>query len=136
MCYTAEELEEKINILPPVDYKKVDEILQSEKMRSINWLKSAIEKSKDIFKPLSEFDILDNRLDELSEKMRNSEENQTEELKNLVLTLANKDKIMRKYYRYKLLSKILRGKKGEHYIKKAQIYHEKVRRIRELQKNF
>ena len=46
--------------------------------------------------------------------------------------LAQKEKIFRKYYRYKILSKILFGKKRKHYKQKRSKYKSYVRRIREL----
>ena len=56
--------------------------------------------------------------------------NKTNEL-NLAV---NKVNIYSSYYKYKFLSKILFGRKREHYIHKAEIYHEKVREYRKLKK--
>ena len=44
---------------------------------------------------------------------------------------ANKKHICYSYYRYKILSKVLFGKKRKHYKEKAAIYHEKVLRIKD-----
>ena len=50
-----------------------------------------------------------------------------------VLTLlTQKNSIYWHYYRYKILAKFTFGKKRKHYTAKRDLYHEKVRRIREL----
>lgn len=54
---------------------------------------------------------------------------------NLNISLiANKNTIFKKYYRYKILSKLLFGKKREHYKWNAAMYYENVRKVRNLQK--
>ena len=65
IVYTAKELEEKARTLSPIDYDQVDAILEAEKERSLAWLYNAIEEDKDVRKPLSEYDILDNRCDRI-----------------------------------------------------------------------
>lgn len=65
MIYSIIELKEKLDNLSPIDYEKVDRILETEKERSIQWLCNAIEEGKRMKKPLSTFDMADGRIDEL-----------------------------------------------------------------------
>jgi lipopolysaccharide biosynthesis glycosyltransferase len=48
----------------------------------------------------------------------------------MILLMMNKNVIYRKYYKYKLLSKITFGEKRRRYKEKREYYHEKVRKIR------
>lgn len=65
MIYSSVELKDKLDNLPPIDYEKVDRILEAEKERSLQWLCHAIEEGKKMKKPLSTFDMADGRIDEL-----------------------------------------------------------------------
>lgn len=51
-----------------------------------------------------------------------------------IFTIRNKLRIFRKYYWYKLLSKITSGKRRKHYIAKRHLWHGQVCRLRELKK--
>ena len=51
------------NVVEPIDYDAVYKILDQEKLRSLKWLKDAIDKNEK--KELSTFDILDERIDEI-----------------------------------------------------------------------
>ena len=64
----------------------------------------------------------------------NENQKEIEQLKYNLKLLQQKDTIYKKYYRYKVLSKILFGKKREHYNQKAKKYHKMVRKLRNLSK--
>lgn len=64
MCYSFKEIDKKLKNLKPIDYEKVDEILKTEREHSINWLQNAINSKLDK-KSFTEFDILDDRIDDL-----------------------------------------------------------------------
>ena len=84
--------------------------INSKISESKEWLLNAIE--SDIgAKAFSTYDILESRI---------------EELKGITNILLNKNKIYYTYYRYKWLAKLLVGKKRQHYIEKAKIFHNKV----------
>ncbi len=101
-----------------IDYSKIENILNNKIAESKEWLLNAIE--SDIgAKAFSTYDILESRI---------------EELKGITNILLNKNKIYYTYYRYKWLAKLLVGKKRQHYIEKAKIFHNKVRQIRKLEK--
>lgn len=68
MCYSFEEIDKKLGALKPVDYEKVDKILNLEKERSLSWLQNAINSKMDK-KSFTEFDILDGRIDDLMFKL-------------------------------------------------------------------
>lgn len=65
MVYSMQELESRYRNLPPIDYVKVDEILNREREKSKQWLCVAIEEDKEKCKSMTSFDILDGRLDEV-----------------------------------------------------------------------
>lgn len=65
MIYSSAALKDKLESLTPIDYEKIDRILESEKGKSLQWLCNAIEEGKKLKKPLSTFDMTDGRIDEL-----------------------------------------------------------------------
>lgn len=121
-----------------IDYDAVFETINNEKEFTINWLKNALEAPK--VKHYSEdeeyirtyFDELENELSGLTLQVIQLKE-QLNHKKNNNLLFA-KFSIYKKYYRYKWLAKLLVGKKRQHYIEKAKIFHNKVRQIRKLEK--
>ena len=68
MVYSEAEMKEKIGTIQPIAYDAVDKIIEREQKNSINWLLHAINDDKDRRKPLSEFDILDSRCDDITRK--------------------------------------------------------------------
>lgn len=65
MVYSASELKDKLEHLGSIDYQQVDNILEAEKKKSLQWLCNAIEEGKKLKKPFSTFDLADARIDEL-----------------------------------------------------------------------
>ena len=66
LVYSIDELQEKMRYIKSIDYNKVEEILTQERKKSRTWLIEALENNKNVRKPLSEFDILDSRCDDIS----------------------------------------------------------------------
>ena len=57
---SLDELKEKSYLLEPMDYTKVNEILASEKEKSLNWLKNALSAPKNV--DFSSFDYLNDKI--------------------------------------------------------------------------
>ena len=89
-----------------INYEKVNSILNKEINRSKEWLQTAL-------------------------SLRHTQH----KVKNEIDFTFDKICLYSKYYRYKLLSTILLGSKRKHYQEKRKIYHEKVRKIRSLEKS-
>lgn len=126
-----------INNEPPINYEKVEPILKKEILNSQEWLINAIE-SKIGYKSYTTFDILDARCDILENKINNLDAKKLHEIiteLELLHLLSKKNKIFRNYYKHKILSKLLRGGGFSGYHKnEAKRLHQKVRRIRQLEK--
>lgn len=101
-------LDQKIN------YDRVNEIWKKEKIRSIEWLKSALEKTKEA----KNEDIADLLLDQI------------EKSKEEIVSYLELPKLRKKYLKYKLLSHLTFGKKRRKYKQKKKILKEKMRLIR------
>lgn len=65
MVYSASELKDRLENLGSIDYRQVDNVLEAEKKKSLQWLCNAIEEGKKLKKPYSTFDMADARIDEL-----------------------------------------------------------------------
>lgn len=121
----------------PIDYDSVHKILEKEKEYTINWLKTALEAPKvrtyteDEEYISTYFDELENELSGLTWQVITLDK----KVKNINQLLLKKNSICKTYYRYKILSKLMIGKKREHYKNKARIYNEKVKQIRQLEKD-
>ena len=99
-------------LLSPFDWIKINNNIKQEVERAECWVKHAMikEKKNKIICP-----------------------NFIEEIQSNTLILINKDKILRQYYKAKILSKILFGKKRKYYKQKRILLKNKLRKIRELQ---
>ena len=137
---SPEEIYNNDELLKPVDFTETNQIVEQESKFAINWLKNALENnnSKEKFSDFENY--MDLKIKELScqisslPKSLPQAEKSNNEFKEKYLLLGNKYYILKKYYRYKWLAKLLVGKKRQHYIEKAKIFHNKVRQIRKLEK--
>ena len=133
ILYNPEDFAGRENLLEQeIDYNSVYNILEKEKETSFKFLIDALNSTKNS-KSCSSFDAYNMRNIHLRKEIVN-QQIQIEEQKNNLYHILNSTKIRKKYYRYKLMSKILLGKKRKHYKEKARIFHEKVREIRRLEK--
>ena len=110
-------------ILLKRNWEEINLRISEEVKKAENWLKKALEKP---VKDKSQYDSLNylfikQQLDE-------------EQLKNKLKLLVNKEEIYKKYYRYKILSKILFGKKRKHYKQKRVEYKSLIKKLRHLKK--
>lgn len=69
LCYSEDELKHKGRTLTPINYNVVDEILERERNRSIQWLYDSIKAGYDVKKSFTSYDILDARCDLLHAKL-------------------------------------------------------------------
>lgn len=63
ITYNCQDLEKRLNNPVYIDYSVINPIMDREIVRCKKWLQNAIESSRKIKKPLSAYDILDNRID-------------------------------------------------------------------------
>ena len=104
-----------INIINnKIDYKYIKYRINEEKQASIQWLKNSIETPKEN-KPHPEYYMF--------EYMRN-------EIVHDLSVLANKNKILRKYQFYKILSRITSGDKQKYYEEKFKKYKKLKRELK------
>ena len=120
-------------LLKPVDFTQVNKVIEQESEYAINWLKNALENNNSSEKFSAFENYMELKIKELSCKIKNNNHT-VNSINHKYLLLSNKNYINKKYYRYKLMSKIMLGKKRKHYKEKARIFHEKVREIRRLEK--
>ncbi len=102
------------------DWEKINKIIERETKRAENWMKEALNtpvKDKSSFQA-SNFIISKTLLDK-------------EQLDEKFYICLNKNKIIRKYLKYKILSKILTGKKRHYYENKRVKYKQYIRIIRQ-----
>lgn len=103
--------------------------MEQEAEVAVNWLVKAL-KNNNSKEKFSKFELsMDNEISGLNKKLYLLKT----DVSHLNL-LRNKFKFTIRYYRYKVLSKILFGKKREHYKYKSKMLHEKVREIRKTEK--
>lgn len=127
-----------------VNYNAIDEILEKEKSRCLNIIRKVLlhnysnNENNELGK-LTNYNRREciNLQSQLNEKQNliNDLHSKIEDMHGQIFLLFNKDKIFRKYYRYKFFSKMFLGKKRKHYKEKTKIWHEKVRLIRTISKN-
>ena len=108
-------------ILIERNWNEINSNIQKEISKAQEWLKNALEKP---VKDKSQYDSLNY----LFIQNLLIEDKYAENIK----LLANKDNIFKKYYRYKILSKILFGEKRKHYKQKQKEQKELVNKIRKL----
>ena len=130
---SPEEIYNNDELLKSVDFMQANKVIEQESVFAIDWLKNALEdnNSKEKFSAFENY--MELKIKELEKKV-SALPAEDASYKQQFLLLGNKYDILKKYYRYKLFAKILRGRKQEHYILKSKIYHEKVRIIRKLEK--
>lgn len=63
ITYNCQDLDKRLNNPVLIDYSVINPIMDREIVRCKQWLQNAIESSRKIKKPLSAYDILDNRID-------------------------------------------------------------------------
>lgn len=107
------------------NFTETNNIIEEKREFAINWLKNAIENNTSKKYSVQE---------EYSDYITREQSQWILKLEKNLKIVYNAANIKHKYYRYKILSKILLGKKRKHYKEKAKIWHEKVRLIRNLTK--
>lgn len=108
----------------PIDWEKVNSILEREKERSLKWLKDALEAPKD----LSKVNPADAIIQHLTNKIvKLQDKTVTIEGLNNVLEY---NKNYRKYVKYKVLKNFVFGAARDRYKRKQKIYHEKIKSAR------
>lgn len=133
------------------NWNKIDEILYKERIKSEKYLLEIL-----LLKPSLKFPYFNNKLENIRNKYEleykkhkmesivNNLQQQSilqqdqmvKDLKRQLKVILQKDLIKRKYCKYKILSKILFGKKREHYKEKAKLYKEKIDQIRNIMESF
>ena len=121
------------DLFEPIDWDRVNSILEKEKERSIKWLKEALEAPKDLSKVNPADAIiqsLNNKI--ISLEYSNSQKIATED----IFDVLNYKKNYSKYLKNKILKNFVFGKTRTRYKEKQKIYHERVRKVRVLKKRF
>lgn len=108
LIYNIDEINSEL--FTPINYDEVYKILEKEKELSLKWLIDALKKPV----KKNKANIIDNILKFIFEMPYQIEDY----------------KIFIRYYRYKLMSKIIIGKKKAHYKKKRDEWHKKVKLMR------
>ena len=124
-------IENRPDLFEPIDWERVNSILEQEKQNSLKWLKDALEAPKDF----SKVDPADAIIQNLNNKI-------------LALQSANYNKVTiagmanvlnynenyRKYLKYKILKNFVFSKTKAQYKDKQKLYHEKIRSARRIKK--
>ncbi len=124
----ADDVDKIQNIFEPIDWERVNSIIKKEAERSIKWLKDALEEPKDLSKVTpadAMIQSLNNRLLSLEASMISIED---------YYNLKHYKKIYFKYLKYKILKNFVSGSTRERYKNKQKIYHEKVRKVRNIKR--
>lgn len=109
------------NIIKDYDWDSINQTVSLEIKKAADWLKTAINRQKE--DKVQDMDFLNYFVSKtLFDK---------ENLEKKIKYLYCKDKITRRYYRYKILSKITFGKIKKKYKARKNYYHKLVRFIRE-----
>ncbi len=117
---SLDDINNKPEILEPINWNSVNSILQDEKNRCIKWLKEALEAEKDFSKIKSEdafFKLFRDKIALLESKIIDKDQ-----LKDII----NDKKIRKKFLQYKILKNITIGKIKTIFEKKYNIYKEKI----------
>lgn len=88
LAYTFDDVKRMLGQLTPINYDKVYETLNAERVRSKEWLRSAIESDRDVRRPFSTFDMLDARCDDLCRRFDQRLDEQARLIKQLQAALA------------------------------------------------
>ena len=119
------------NLFEPIDWEKVNSILEKEKEKSLKWLKEALEAPKDLSKIKPEDAIIQKLNREIIQLQEKSYGTVSKEEMKLVL---NYKKNYLKYLKYKILKNFVGGKTKQRYKEKQKIWHEKIRAARKIMK--
>lgn len=104
----ADDIENRNDLFDDINYLEINKILEKEKIRSIEWLKTALSTPKKEANPMEEIiDLLLSEIDELKYKIQT----QAQTPQKQTFSKFN-------YYRYRILSKVLWGKKRKKYKQK------------------
>ena len=135
----------RVEQLPPVDWNFINKTLNSEQKRSLSWLKNALEKPinpdlREAEEMYQRYYTLSNQYSDLTklyahmEKKLTSISQNVDKQQNLLKLLLSINTIKWKYYRYRILSKIMLGKARKKYKRKKRIYHELLRNARQAKR--
>ena len=140
-AYTAN----KSALLKEIDFSKAYQVIEKEKEFSLNWLSEALKAPKQKQYTENEnflatyFDDTENEINglrvqigELQQALLTPQKQQ--DINQTLHLLLHKDKLMRRYRKYKILSKITFGNKRKHYIQKYRLLREDVKKLRKLQR--
>lgn len=129
------------DVMKLIDFTEANNLLEKWGGYAINWLKDAI--SSPVSNPIKYTDFenyMDIKIKEnalLNKQLKSEKEKMETELKQLqeqTMLLSNASAVRFRYYRCKMLSKLLWGAKRRHYRKKAEALHQKLRKIRRIKK--
>lgn len=129
------------DVMKPIDFTEANNLLEKWGGYAINWLKDAM--SSPVSNPIKYTDFenyMDIKIKEnalLNKQLKSEKEKMETELKQLqeqTMLLSNASAVRFRYYRCKMLSKLLWGAKRRHYRKKAEALHQKLRKIRRIKK--
>lgn len=126
-----DEIENRPDLFEPIDWERVNSILEKEKEKSLKWLKEALEAPKDLSKINPEDAIIQKLNREIIQLQGKSYGTVSKEEMKLVL---NYKKNYLKYLKYKILKNFVGGKTKERYKEKQKIWHEKIRAARKIMK--
>ena len=124
-----EQIENRPDLFEPIDWEKVNSILEKEKEKSLKWLKEALEAPKDLSKIKPEDAMIQRLNREIIQLQEKSYGTVSKEEMKLVL---NYKKNYLKYLKYKILKNFVKGKTKQRYKEKQKILHEKIRAARRL----
>ena len=124
-------IENRPDLFEPIDWEKVNSILEKEKEKSLKWLKDALEAPKDLSKIKPEDAIIQKLNCEIMTLQGKAYGTVSKEEMKLVL---NYKKNYLKYLKYKILKNFVGGKTKQRYKEKQKIWHEKIRAARKLMK--
>lgn len=124
---TPSDIKERDDLFAELDYTHINQILESERLKHINWVINAVETPQ---KPLSQEKEIINVL----AKKLSIIENGFSRLNTMSKLLPQKKKIFGKDYRYKILSKITTGKVRTKYKNKLIFYKQLVSLIKNMER--
>ncbi len=133
LFFEAKDIVLNIKYLKTFEVNRFKNILEKQKKRSLAWIQEAL--SFENNKSISTYDLLEARLSKipvLAPVQTSSLKDNTELLK----LLFNKDIILFRYLKYKILRKICFGKTRRHYKEKYKKYKEYKKQIKMYMKEF
>lgn len=127
LFFDAQDIVPNIKYLKTFEVNRFKNILEKQKKRSLAWIQEAL--SFENNKSISTYDLLETRLSKMpvpAPIQTSSSKDNTELLK----LLFNKDVILFRYLKYKILRKIFFGKMRKHYKEKYKKYKEYKKQIK------